>query len=177
MSFSNVSMDVPRPAAYSLAHRSEPRRARASRSACCRRSSHRLVDDRGTCTFSHGVPSAQNPRRPGVISLEYRRRGERNQRVHERKLVPELPDVREAFTHHRDRIVRVSAPHRKNGTKIAHQRQEPRTGVSKRQCRLLEQAFRLFSIAGHERDPRQPSQRTPSAPWDRQRSELFNGCG
>ena len=74
---------------------------------------HRLVDNRGTRTFSHGVPSAQNPCRPGVISLECCGRGERNQRVHERKLVAELLDECEAFTHHRDRFVR--APERRLG--------------------------------------------------------------
>ena len=66
---------------------------------------HRFVDNRGACAFGDGVPSAQDPRRPCVVALEYRRGGERDQRVHERELVMELPDVCEAFTHQRDRLI------------------------------------------------------------------------
>ena len=54
---------------------------------------HRCVDNRRTCAFGDGVPSAQNPRRPCVVALEYRRGGERNQRVDERELVMEFPDA------------------------------------------------------------------------------------
>src|SRR6185295_6341351 len=50
---------------------------------------HRFVDDRGACPFGDGVPSAQDPCRPCVVALEYRRGGERDQRVYERELVME----------------------------------------------------------------------------------------
>ena len=52
---------------------------------------HRFIDNRGTCAFGDGVPSAQDPRRPCVVALENRRGGQRDQRVHERELVVELP--------------------------------------------------------------------------------------
>ena len=54
---------------------------------------HRFVDDRGAGAFGDGVPSAQDPRRPGVVALEHRRGGERDQRVDERELVVELADT------------------------------------------------------------------------------------
>ena len=70
MSFSSASMEVRRPAAYALAHRSGPRRARTSRSDLFSEVVHRFVDDRGACAFGDGVPSAQDPRRPRVVALE-----------------------------------------------------------------------------------------------------------
>ena len=54
---------------------------------------HQLVDDRRTRALRDGVPSAQDPRRPRVVALERRGGGERDQRVHERELVVELPDA------------------------------------------------------------------------------------
>ena len=87
---------------------------------------HRLVDNRGTRAFGDRVPSAQDPSRPGVVALEHRRGGERDQRVHERELVMELPDMCEAFPHQRDRLIGVPAPHRQEGAKIQRPRQEPR---------------------------------------------------
>jgi hypothetical protein len=38
---------------------------------------YRFVDNRCTSAFGDSVPSAQNPGRPGVIALEYCRRGEK----------------------------------------------------------------------------------------------------
>ena len=83
-------MDILRPAAYARAHRSGPRRARDLAFRLFSEVVHRFVDDVCTCAFGDRVPSAQNPRRPGVVALEYRRGGERDQRVDERELVMEL---------------------------------------------------------------------------------------
>ena len=52
---------------------------------------HRFIDNRGAGAVGDGVPSAQDPSRPVVVALQYCRGGERDQRVHERELVMELP--------------------------------------------------------------------------------------
>ena len=129
------------------------------------------------CAFGDGVPSAQNPGRPGVVALgdaPPRREEPTRSRTRTCHGVPRcVSDFRASRRSFRQR--HRAAP--QNGTKIAHQRQEPRTGVSEHQCGVIEQAFRVFSIAGHERDPRQPGQCTPGAPWDRERPELVNAAG
>ena len=56
----------------------------------------------------------------------------------------------------------VPAPHRQDGAKIQRQRQEPRTGVSKHRCGLIEQAFRLAGIAGRQGDPAIPLSAFPA---------------
>ena len=122
MSIINESIEVTRPAAYAWLHRSGPRRARASRSACFSEVVHRLVDNRDPCAFGDGVPGAEDPRRPRVVAFEYRRGGERNQRVDECELVMELANMCEAFTHHGDRGIGVSAPHFEDGANVQRQR-------------------------------------------------------
>ena len=90
MSFSNASMERHAPCRI---RPGPPIRAEACTHLPFRLFSevvHRFVDDRGTGAFGDGVPSAQDPRRPRVVALEYRRGGERDQRVHERELVMEL---------------------------------------------------------------------------------------
>jgi hypothetical protein len=82
---------------------------------------HGVVDDRGTCAVGDFVPSAENPRRPCVVTLERRRGRERDQRVHERKLVVQLANVGEGFAHQRNCLVGVAAPHCKDGANRQHQ--------------------------------------------------------
>ena len=60
---------------------------------------------------------------------------------------------------------------------IQRPRQEPRRGVSKHRCGLIEQAFRLGDVAGRKGDRRHPGQRIPEPPRDRQRPEPFNAAG
>ncbi len=93
MSFSNASMEVAAPAAYAAR---PPIRAEARTRLSFRlflEVVHRLLDNRGTGAFGDGVPGAQDSRRPRVVAFEHRRRGERDQRVDERELVVELPDI------------------------------------------------------------------------------------
>ena len=52
---------------------------------------------RGACALGHGVPSAQDPRRPGVVAFERGRGREGNQRVHERELVVKRADMASGF--------------------------------------------------------------------------------
>jgi len=87
--------------------------------------SHRGIDNRDTCAFNDGVPGAQNPRRPCGVALEYRRGGKRDQRVDEREPVMELPDACETFTHKRDCVIAVPAPHRQDGANIQPARPYP----------------------------------------------------
>src|SRR5204863_907041 len=107
-------------------------------------------DNRGTCAFTDGVPSAQDPRRPRVVSFKYRGGDKGDQRVSERVLVLEIPDASEALTHQLDRLIGVPAPHRDDGANVQGPGQEPRTRLSKHWHCLIEQAFRLAGVAGRE---------------------------
>ena len=72
----------------------------------------------------------------------------------------------------------VPAPHRQNGANVQRQRQEPRTGVSKHRCGLIEQAFRL---ARRRRSRGRPtparSAHCPVPQGIRQRPEPFDAAG
>ena len=125
-------MDIMRPAAYATAHCSGPRRARASCSACSRRSRTGGLDKGDPCAFHYGVPSPQNPGCPRIVALQYRRGGERDQCGEEREFVLEVADACEALTNETDRLVWAPAPHRQDGAEIQGPHEEPRTRVPKR---------------------------------------------
>jgi len=124
---------------------------------------HRLVDDRRARAFSDGVPDPQDPSAPRIIASQYRCGSQRNERVYERKLVLELPHVREAFTHHRDRLVWLPAPNRQDGPDVQSQVQEPRTRVSKRGRCLIDQALRFVRVARCQSDRAIPASAFPLA--------------
>src|SRR6478735_7878425 len=54
---------------------------------------HRSVDNRDTRAFGHGMTGAEKPRRPGVVALEYGRRGQRDERVDKCELVMQVPNA------------------------------------------------------------------------------------
>ena len=55
----------------------------------------------------------RDPRRPRIVALEHRRRGQRDQRVDEREPVVQRTDTGEALTHQRDRLIGVATAHAK----------------------------------------------------------------
>ena len=176
MSFSNASKEVRRPAAYAPAHRSGPRRSCTSRSDRTWRSFTNL---RTTVAPVRSLTASRAPRiRAAHASspLSIRSGDKRDQRVCERVLVLEIPDVCEALTHQRDRLIGVPALHRYDCANIQRPGQKPRTGLSKQWHGLIEQAFRLVGVAGRKSYRGHPAQRIPTAPRDRQRPEPFNSA-
>jgi hypothetical protein len=135
---------------------------------------YEFEDNRDTCAFADGVASAQNPRRPGVVALEYCSGGKRDQNVHETVFVLKIPDACDALPHQRDRLIGVPAPDRQDGANIQRAQREPWPGMSKHGGGLIEQALRLAGIAGRKNYSRQPAQHVPGAPQIPRRFEPFN---
>ena len=136
-----------------------------------------MIDNRGARAVGDGIPSAQDPRRPGIVALQYCRGGERDQRVDERELVVELPDV--VRLSRTNAIASCASPRctaRKARTYSVHDRNH---GAACRStgCGLVEQALRLRGVAGGKDDGRHPGQRMPEAPRERQCPEPFNAAG
>ena len=119
---------------------------------------HPMVDNRGASTFGDGVQGTQNARRPCVVAFQGCRGRKSDQRVHEGKLVIEVPDTSETLAGQGDRFVGVPATHRQDGANIQYRRQKPRPGVSKHACGLTQEALRLADVAGRKGTPGQTAQ-------------------
>jgi hypothetical protein len=75
----------------------------------------RGVDQDGAGTLGDGVPRAQDPRHPGVVALQSRCDGKRNQAVQDRELVLGFSDACKAVARQRNHFIGVP---RRNARRI-----------------------------------------------------------